>query len=225
MIGDPLPFQIKICGITSAADARLVAMGGADAVGLNFYPLSARFLSIANAVEIAAALAKPVCKVGLFVNAAPTEIKTAHREVGFDLVQLHGDEPPEAIARLAPLPVLRAFRLSAGGLPAIEQYLARCAKLNCLPAMVLLDAHVKDAYGGTGQTADWQLAAEFRRRFPQLPLVLAGGLTAANVADAISAVRPAAVDTASGVESSPGHKDRQRVIAFVEQARAALSTP
>jgi phosphoribosylanthranilate isomerase len=118
---------------------------------------------------------------------------------------------------------MRAFRLQTDGWPPILAYLDRCGELHCMPRMVLIDAFQPGHYGGTGQTADWRLLAKWRQYLADLPLVLAGGLTADNVANAIDAVHPAAVDTASGVESEPGLKHPQKVQAFVQNARRALA--
>ena len=215
-------FRIKICGLTSADDAAMTAACGADAVGLNFYPKSPRFISPERAKEVVAPLPETVVKVGLFVNAPADEVRAVFGRLSLDLVQLHGDEPPEHLADLAPLPILRAFRIGAGGLTPICTYLERCHRLGCLPQGVLLDAGVPGQYGGTGQTADWTAASQYPCEPWHPPLVLAGGLTAANVAEAVAAVRPAAVDTASGVESSPGSKSLERVREFVAAAKRAL---
>jgi len=215
-------FRIKICGVTTASDAAAVAAAGADAVGLNFCPTSPRAIDLATAREIVAALPPGVTKVGVFVDTPLEEVQTTAEALGLDLLQLHGDEPPECLAALAPRRVMKAFRLGAEGLPAVLAYLAACRRLDALPEAVLLDAYVPGQHGGSGKTADWPAAAEYAARNDAPPLVLAGGLTPENVAAAIQAVRPAAVDTASGVESSPGVKDAVRVAAFIEATRAAL---
>ncbi len=221
-------FRVKICGITSFEDALAVAEAGADAVGLNFYPKSARYLPPRAAEAVAAALPDNVIKVGLFVNAAEDEIRERFDRLGLDLIQLHGDEPPEFIARLGGRPVMRAFRVGAAGLGPVYDYIERTAELGCPLRAVLVDSFRKGSYGGTGQVADWATLAAYKA-IPAAPrgglpaLVLAGGLTPRNVAAAICTVRPAAVDTASGVESSPGKKDPAAVRAFVQAARAALT--
>jgi phosphoribosylanthranilate isomerase len=240
-------FHVKICGITNVGDALLAAHAGADAVGLNFYHRSPRFIPFELARQIVAALPKEVTKVGLFVDAAAADVCRAFDDLGLDLVQLHGNEPPEYLPQLGSRPVMRAFRLSSDGLEPITEYLVQCHALHAMPQRVLLDAHVPGQYGGTGQTTDWSIAAEYARlsaaaavsrrepdaverdvahpsegRAPYPPLVLAGGLTPANVAEAIRTIRPAAVDTASGVESSRGHKNLGLVEAFVKAAREGL---
>jgi len=135
---------------------------------------------------------------------------------------LHGDEPPEFLVAMGDRPVMRAFRLGLEGLRPITEYLRRCRWLDCMPRMALIDSHVAGAYGGTGVVADWPTLAGYPvdEDFP--PMALAGGLTPANVAESIHTVHPAAVDTASGVESSPGQKDPASVEAFVRAAQRAF---
>jgi len=216
-------FRIKICGVTSIADAVAAADAGADAIGLNFYPGSSRYISHARAAEIAAALPAGTRKIGVFVNSAVDEVRHIARRLSLDGVQLHGDEPPDFLAGLVGIPVLRAFRLAAGGLPAVSNYLAECRRLGATPDMVLLDSYCAGAFGGTGRTLDWTLAAAYHQLNSAPPLILAGGLVATNVAQAIAAVRPAAVDTASGVEASPGRKDHAQVAGFIAAAKAAFA--
>jgi phosphoribosylanthranilate isomerase len=214
-------FRIKICGITTVDDATLVARAGADAVGLNFYPKSARFLAPEQAEVVVRAVPAGVVKVGLFVNATAVDVCAMFDRLELDLVQLHGDEPPEFLVDLGDRPVMRAFRVGSDGLRPVEDYLSRCRQLGVMPHMVLVDAQVAGAYGGTGQVANWAALKHYSSANP--PLVLAGGLAPANVAEAIRAVQPMAVDTASGVESSPGRKDPALVERFIEAARAAFS--
>lgn len=218
---DGTAFRIKICGITTVDDALLVAHAGADAVGLNFYRKSARFLAPDQAEAVVRAVPAGVVKVGLFVNAAAADIRATFDHLGLDLIQLHGDEPPEFLVELGDRPVMRAFRVGPEGLRPVECYLARCHELGVAPRMALVDALVSGAYGGTGRVADWDALKPYPPTNP--PLVLAGGLTPTNVAAAIRAVRPAAVDTASGVESNPGRKDAALVGQFIAAARAAFS--
>ena len=215
-------FRVKICGITNTLDALAAAGAGADAVGLNFYPESPRFIEPEPAGEITGVLPAGVMKVGLFVNATAEEICRTFDRLGLDLIQLHGDEPPEFLPTLGRRPVMKAFRLGQAGLKPVEDYLAECRRLECVPEMVLVDAYVKGLYGGSGQTADWPALGAYPTDESRPPLVLAGGLTAENVARAIGALRPAAVDTASGVESQPGRKDHALVEQFVTAARAAF---
>lgn len=220
-------FRVKICGITNVDDGATVARWGADAVGLNFYAKSTRRVDEETAGEIVAALPPGVLKVGLFVNAGEEEILERWERLGLDLIQLHGDEPPEMAARLGDAAVMKAFRVGPHGLGPVYDYVERVENLGGRLSAVLLDAFVEGVYGGSGRAADWSAAAEYVRvrettggNLP--PLVLAGGLTAENVARAIRAVRPAGVDTASGVESSPGRKDAAKVETFVREAMAAF---
>ena len=217
-------FRIKVCGITTPENGVAVAQAGADAVGLNFYPKSPRSITRGRAAEIIEALPAEIVKVGLFVNAAADEVVDAFDELGLDLIQLHGDELPRFVAGLGGRPVMRAFRLGSGGLAPIEGYLSECGDLGCLPRFVLIDAYQKGSYGGTGQVADWSIARAYPsgESFMHPPLILAGGLTWENVGDAIRAVEPMGVDTASGVETSPGVKDRELVLRFVRAAAEAF---
>jgi phosphoribosylanthranilate isomerase len=217
-------FQIKICGIMNRDDALAAVRAGADAIGLNFYPRSPRCISLDTARQIIAALPKEIVKVGLFVNAPPLDVRQTYDDLHLDLIQLHGDEPPEYIAQLGGRPVMRAFRVGSDGLGPVIAYLARCRELQALPNLVLLDSLIPGEYGGTGKAADWSAAREYVAQSGLPPLVLAGGLTPDNVADAITAVRPAAVDVASGVESSPGRKYSIAVEDFVRAAKGAFST-
>ena len=215
-------FQIKICGITTVDDAAAVVQTEADAVGLNFYPRSPRHVGDDAARQIVAVLPRGIVKVGLFVNAVASDVCRLYDDLRLDLIQLHGDEPPEYLTELSGRPVMRAFRVGFGELGTIIEYLARCRELDVTPAFTMLDSLVMGEYGGTGKTADWTTARQYASRPGLPPLVLAGGLTPENVAEAIAAVHPAAVDVASGVESSPGRKDATAVGAFVRAARAAF---
>ncbi len=218
-------FRIKICGITTVEDARMVAAAGADAIGLNFFPGSPRFVTPRDAAQIAGALPPGVLKVGVFVNSPAEHVWQVALSLQLDAVQLHGDESPEFLASW-PDPKMpacvKAFRLGSEGLDPLAEYLERSRQLECVPDMVLVDAAQGGQYGGTGRTADWSQAARYPLAPWHPPLVLAGGLTAENIAEAIQAVRPYAVDTASGVESSPGRKDPELVVRFVAAARAAF---
>jgi phosphoribosylanthranilate isomerase len=215
-------FRIKICGITSVDDAITVAQAGADAVGLNFYARSPRYIGDNVAREVIRALPDGITKVGLFVDTPAADICRLFDELSLELIQLHGDQPPEFLPQLGGRPVMRAFRIGPEGLSPVMDYLACCQALGVPPALVLLDALVAGQYGGTGKTADWDVAKRYLAKPDMPPLVLAGGLTPANVAAAIRAVRPAAVDAASGVESQPGRKDPAAVGAFVQAALAAM---
>lgn len=213
-------FQVKICGVTCVEDALAVAAAGADCIGLNFYAKSVRYLPPERAAEVAASIPDQVLKTGVFVNSPLAEIRDLAERFELDFVQLHGDEPPQAIAELSGLRVIKAFRLGPEGIAPVAEYLDRCYQLAALPAMVLLDAFQAGAYGGTGHVVDWAAAREYHDLGAGPALVLAGGLTPGNVAAAIEAVRPAAIDLASGVESSPGRKDPAKLAALFEKIRA-----
>jgi phosphoribosylanthranilate isomerase len=219
-----LMFHVKICGITNPADALAAVQAGAGALGLNLYAQSPRGITPEAARRILSVLpATPLLKVGVFVNAPARDVLELFDQLRLDLIQLHGDEPPDYLPELGGRPLIRAFRLTAQRLPPILDYLAKCETLGAKPRAVLLDAHQPGQYGGTGQPADWTACAEYAGRPGLPPLVLAGGLTPGNVAQAIRAVRPAAVDTASGVEISPGRKDPDAVRAFVQAAQEAFA--
>ncbi|MEX0677155.1 MAG: phosphoribosylanthranilate isomerase [Pirellulales bacterium] len=214
-------FRVKICGITRLEDARVAADAGADAIGLNFYALSPRCCPLEPAREIAQSLPRHVCKVGVFVNASADEIHRTAESVPLDLVQLHGDEPPELMREIRPLPIMRAVRVR-DDLSEIGAFLAACHRQAATPRLLLVDAWGSGQYGGTGATVDWTFLAQNRQHFRGLPLVLAGGLTAENVSAAIATVRPWAVDVASGVEIAPGRKSPELVRRFVCAARMAF---
>lgn len=217
-----LRFHVKICGITSAADAQVAADAGADAVGLNFYPKSPRFVSLDQARAIVHALPSDTVKVGVFVNSSPGDVRRVFEDIGLDLVQLHGDETSHDIERLKDLRVIRALHLTDAGLPPLLDYITGCQDLGVVLEGVLIDSFQRGVYGGTGLTADWPILFPLNGVAMGVPLILAGGLSPANVAAAIRQVRPAAVDTASGVESSPGQKDPNLVRQFVTAARDAF---
>jgi len=226
-------FHVKICGVTSADDARMVAAAGADAIGLNFVPGSPRCLSSAAAREVAAAIPDDVLVVGVFAGMPAADVKWMVAEVGLDAVQLHGHlsgdgvvDLPEVCGDLAPLIVIRAVRLEPDGLGAARSWMAEAAAAGHTPAMAVVDAAVTAAtaagqLGGTGATIDWsRLAAAGDLG---IPMAVAGGLTPSNVAEAVAASRAVAVDTASGVESAPGRKDPAKVWEFCRAAREALA--
>ncbi len=215
-------FRVKICGVTCPEDAILCADAGADAVGLNFYQPSPRCIDIPTAKRILAQLPASVARVGVFVNKPLDEVKAVFDEVGLDLAQLHGDEPPEAVLEMGSRPVVKAFRCRDHGSEQITQFLQRCCELAVQPAAILIDAFVPGSYGGTGVAVDWTFVAELRRQTHETPIVLAGGITPENVAQAIRIARPWAVDTASGVETTPGRKDPDLSRSFVCNARSAF---
>jgi len=202
---------IKICGITSVEDARAAQAAGADAIGLNFYPPSPRYVSPDTAATIAQALDTRIKRVGIFVNADVETIEAARAGLGLDYVQLHGDESPEQCARWGKAAIKALCVRHAADLARLQKY-SSCD-------IVLLDAAAPGLYGGTGRCADWSLAAQAVRS--GMSVLLAGGLTPENVAEAIALVQPFGVDVAGGVEAAPGRKDHDKVRAFIAAARAA----
>jgi len=202
--------RVKICGITRVQDALAAVRLGADAIGLVFYANSPRHVAPQQAREISGALPPFVTSVGLFVNPAPEEVGVVLQAVHLDLLQFHGEEPPE-FCRQFRVPYLKAVRVKPG--LDLVQYAASYSDARGL----LLDAFVEGAHGGTGQSFDWGLIPS---GLP-LPVVLSGGLDEANVAGAIRQVRPWAVDVSSGVESAKGIKDAARMAAFMQGVRDA----
>ena len=212
---------VKLCGVRTLANARELVALRPDAIGLNFYQNSPRHLTVEAAAEITAMLPRDIAAVGVFVNTSLADLLGTVAAVGLTAVQLHGDEPPERVAALKhyrpDLMLIRAWRVAADDLRDLNAYLAACRQLGALPDAVLADAKVTGSYGGTGQVAPWALLRDRPADWP--PLILAGGLVPENVAAAIATVRPWGVDTAGGVESSPGLKDAARAAAFLKAAR------
>ncbi len=200
--------NIKICGIKTLTDALAAIDAGADLIGFNFYPKSPRYIDVGRCRDIMSVMRKfeHITYVGVFVNAPVAEIYATLETCGLSLAQLHGDETSEILNKLNGK-AFKAFR----GVPQSVDGFAR----HDAPAL-LVDASVKDAYGGTGVTADWNGAAELAKNYP---LLLAGGLTPENVAEAVRQVSPWGVDVASGVESVPGVKDAGKIEAFVQAVK------
>jgi len=250
-------FKIKICGITTPEDALLAADAGADAIGLNFYEKSPRYVRPDAAQGIVLSLiARDGTWTPQIIGVSVNQLLAALLNVGSATCvvswQLHGDELPEVVAHLrkiqdrAPnlpppklplrdqaafgesVPVtpqlIRAIRPQSGSLDEVHDYLYQCRSAGGLPHAVLLDAHAPGSYGGTGQTLNWNMIRDQRDKLLGLPLILAGGLTPDNVAEAIRLARPHAVDVASGVESSPGKKDPAKVRDFIAAAKDAFAT-
>jgi phosphoribosylanthranilate isomerase len=216
-------FRIKICGVTNADDARASIDAGADALGFNFYRSSKRFIELDVARQIADVVPANVAKVAVFVNHSAREIQDAVESLQPTYIQLHGDEPSEFLHDLpTAIKIIRAHRCGPNGLAPLASYLERCHSRGRMPDAVLLDSAADGAFGGTGRAADWSLIAEQRAILGDAPLILAGGLSFANVGTAIAAVRPDAVDVASGVERQPRAKDRELMKQFVAAARQAF---
>ncbi len=198
---------VKICGVTRAADAEAAAAAGADWIGLNFWSRSRRRVTVEQAQEVARAIPREILRVGVFVNAPLAVVRATALAVGLDLIQLHGDEDARYMAALG-LPTLRALRVAG------RESLRTLDEL--VGDTILLDAP-SASYGGSGEVFDWALAREVAARGKRV--ILAGGLTAENVAQAIREARPHGVDVATGVESAPGVKDAELMRRFVHAAR------
>ncbi len=201
--------KAKICGITTAADAQAIVAMGADAIGVNFWPKSKRYIAMTGARGWLADLAGQVTRVGVFVNASAADLQSAFATGVLDALQLHGDESAEFVAEMLQL-----------GLPVFKAHGGRERQLigqaRTFPGRaILLDAYAPVEYGGTGATMDWAVGRQAVESLPERQVILAGGLTANNVVAAIEQVRPFAVDVASGVEAAPGRKDLRRVEEFL----------
>jgi phosphoribosylanthranilate isomerase len=204
---------IKICGITNAADAQYAIDCGADAVGFNFYPGSKRYIDLEAGRDWMDELPGTICKVAILVNPSVEEAVRVSQLPFIDVLQLHGDESSDFCQSLAE----RGIRF-AKALP-----VANANSLLDLPPfftdMLVLDTATESGFGGGGRIFPWQLARKFVEMHPTFRIVMAGGLTPENVAQAIVQVRPSGVDVTSGVESGPGRKDRDRLRAFIQAAR------
>jgi phosphoribosylanthranilate isomerase len=208
--------RIKFCGLTRLEDADAAVEAGAWALGMILWPGSRRRCTVADAARIAAAHRRRAELVGVFVNPTLDHVAAAADEIGLTMLQLHGEEGPAfcaEAARRTGCRVIKAARVRSGAdIRALRPYATD---------FHLLDAYVEGVPGGTGETFAWELAAEHRGR---VPVILSGGLTADNVADAIAVVHPYAVDVASGTESAPGVKDHEQLRAFAA-AVAGATTP
>lgn len=201
--------KVKICGITSAADALMCIRAGADALGFNFWRQSKRHVTPDAAKAIRSSLPPFVATVGLFVDADPEDVMRVMAHCDLDCAQLCGDESPYVVSKLHGFQIVKSIRVRGeGDLRAIDRY-----RIDGF----LLDAYVPGQLGGTGATFDWALA---RQASSRTNVILAGGLTPENVAEAIGAARPYAVDVASGVEEAPGRKSRKLVTEFIRAAKS-----
>jgi len=207
--------RVKICGLTSLSDALAAVEAGADAIGFMFYERSPRNLSLTVAAQIVRELPPFVARVGVFVDASEEFIRRAIAECALDTLQFHGDESPEFCQKFS-LKSYKAFRIrGAESLKDLPRYPT---------SGWLLDSFVPDKVGGTGATFNWDLARQ-AKEFGR-PIILAGGLTPENVAEAVRQVQPFAVDVSSGVESQPGIKDHGKVRAFIQEViRSAARIP
>jgi len=208
--------KVKICGVRSLEEAQAAVDAGADALGFNFWVPSARYIEPHAARNVIAGLIPTVCTVGVFVDEEASRIVDIASELGLSAVQLHGDESPEFCERLASIKTFKTIKAIRVGqdfdLGEIDSY-----RVN----MVLLDSGSEGSYGGTGRKFDWRIAIEAKRL---APIILAGGLTTENVWDAITHVRPAAIDVCSGVEAEPGRKDLAKLRGFMAIAARANAT-
>ncbi|MBY0458238.1 MAG: phosphoribosylanthranilate isomerase [Gemmataceae bacterium] len=209
--------RIKICGVTTPEDARFAADAGADAVGLNFYPQSPRYVPPQAAGHLIRALPPFTAPVGVFVGTPLRQACAIAYQLGLRGIQTYDEQPPAEDA--FPFAHILAFRVKdAASCDTIRRVVEVACAAGRAPAAVLVDSHVEGRMGGTGAVAPWELIQHLRLG---VPLLLAGGLTPDNVAEAVARVRPWGVDVASGVESSPGRKDPSKVTRFVQNARAA----
>jgi phosphoribosylanthranilate isomerase len=203
-----MAIRVKICGVTTAAQADACAALGADMIGVNLVPASPRHVDLARARAIADAARGRAELIGVVADLGPLELERLRVEARLDGLQLHGDEPPELVAALAPF-AFKALRVgSSADLEQADRY----------PGLLLVDARVAGKLGGTGASVDAALVTPLARR---RQVILAGGLTEANVAARIQAVRPFGVDVAGGVERAPGDKDLDKVAGFLREARRA----
>jgi len=201
----------KICGITKLGDANVAVKNGASALGFIFYEKSPRAISIENAKIISKQLPNTFSRVGVFVNHEKYFINEAISEVPLDMIQLHGDETPDFCNQFD-VPILKALRIkNETSLSVMDQYDV---------AVFLLDTFSNDQYGGTGEMFDWSV---LNRKF-KTPVILSGGLNPENILDAIDAVNPSAVDVNSGVESSPGKKDYNKLKSLFNNLNKTRST-
>lgn len=204
--------KVKICGITNLEDALAAVAAGADALGFNFWPQSPRFIKPLEARSIVEQLPKAVMRVGVFVNEAePDDVARVAREVNLSAVQLHGEESPEYCRALKGLLVIKALRV-------VDRFTPQQATQYETDA-ILLDAFVSGSRGGTGRIVNWEIARQVAELAPRL--ILAGGLSPDNVAEAIRMVMPWGVDACSRLEIAPGRKDPALMRSFVAEARVA----
>jgi len=206
--------RVKICGITTGKDAHALVEAGVDAIGVNHWPKSKRYISPEESAPWLGEFAGAITRIGLFVNATLDEIEEAVDFCVLDALQLHGDESPEFCMEVAAfgLPIIKAIGVKDGE-PVTSPSSFPTKK-------ILLDAYAPTEYGGTGRTFEWEAARKVKESLKDGFLILAGGLTPENTAEAIKAVRPNAVDIASGVESAPGIKDMTKVTALMQAMKS-----
>lgn len=201
--------KVKICGLTQLDDVLDAVELGADYLGFNFSPQSPRYLSDQQAREIFQEIPTNIPKVGVFVNEPIASVVDKAIDLGLDILQFHGDESPEDLNPLG-RPWYKALRLKD------EKVLEQIPSFQC--EWILLDSYSEKAYGGTGLTTNWDLVREAAKYGKEI--ILAGGLNEENVSVAVASVQPFMVDVASGVEESPGKKDRHRMELFIQRAKS-----
>lgn len=209
--------QIKVCGLTLLEDALVCVAAGINAIGINFWPKSKRFHPFAQASAWLDAVPEQITRVAVFVNADESEVTKIMHSGLLEVAQFHGDESDSYVQKFldAGIPCIRALSVRT---PEDLEKIPLC------PApTILLDAYQPGVYGGTGRTCDWELAAQAVRAFPEKRIILSGGLTPANAAQAFHEVRPAALDLASGVEISPGVKDAALIRQLAKSVRSAMA--
>lgn len=209
--------QIKVCGLTLLEDALVCVAAGINAIGINFWPKSKRFHPFAQASAWLDAVPEQITRVAVFVNADESEVTEIMHSGLLEVAQFHGDESDSYVQKFldAGIPCIRALSVRT---PEDLEKIPLC------PApTILLDAYQPGVYGGTGRTCDWELAAQAVRAFPEKRIILSGGLTPANAAQAFHEVRPAALDLASGVEISPGVKDAALIRQLAKSVRSAMA--
>ena len=216
---------IKVCGIRDRETALALADLEIDAIGLNFYARSPRSVSADEAREISRVLPAEIARVGVFVNHSVEDVARLAQQCTLDIIQLHGDESPAYVSELQrQMPetdVFRAWRMPSEGLAGLAAFLEESERLKLRIAGCLVDANVAGVFGGSGATVDWCGLRQQYQHESWPPLILAGGLTPVNIANAVQSVQPWGVDVASGVESSPGVKNLDLVRQFVANARRA----
>lgn len=209
----PGQVRVKICGITTLADALAAIHCGADALGFNFFPPSRRYVNARTESDWMLSLPKHVLKVAVMVDPTWSELTQAAGLPFIDAIQLHGHEPAEFCRRVAQNRIPFSKALAVIGPESLENV------PDFFTNIVILDSSSQRGFGGSGETFNWTVGREFVEKNPQLHVIVAGGLTPENVAEAVQTIRPFGVDVTTGVESSAGRKDPRRVEAFIAAAR------
>lgn len=205
--------KVKVCGITRLEDALSTCRFGADAVGFILYPKSKRFIRAKDVRKITSQLPPFISKVGVFVNEDPRDVLEILSYAHLDFAQLHGDETPEECDYVGAHRVIKVFRLkSENEIEKIEPYVGKVRA-------ILLDTYDSKVYGGTGKPFNWEIAVRVKETFPEIPLILSGGLNPENVKRAVETVNPYAVDVSSGVEREPGVKNLEKVKQFIRNTK------